>query len=196
MKDLVLERTYTDKYTRGELYTPFGLLYTLEKPNRNNKPRVSCIPEGRYTVVKSHFYTGKHKGKPAFRLLDVVGRSGILIHKGNKVSDFVGCIGIGTSFDYNRGFLLGSKKAFSQMWDELPDKFYISVRSRTLDFSPFAGKNQVFDTDRFTDVNTFSSLADDYEYSAGANNKKKNNKTFVLSYFILFVFCLIYILSK
>lgn len=61
---------------------------TLERPWLKNKVNVSCIPAGVYTIrpVKSP------KFGSSFEVCDVVGRSHILIHKGNYVSETQGCI--------------------------------------------------------------------------------------------------------
>jgi len=68
------------------------LCHTLERPWVGNKARVSCIPTGKYH--------GKIQPSPHFKrdlpeLLDVPGRSEILIHVGNTVDDSAGCILVG-----------------------------------------------------------------------------------------------------
>lgn len=72
---------------------------TLELPWRDNRRNVSCIPEGRYRVEWSR--SGRFG--EVYRVLDVPGRSGILIHPGNwagdrfmrMMSDVEGCILLG-----------------------------------------------------------------------------------------------------
>lgn len=56
---------------------------TLELPWRDNRRSLSCIPTGTYQCDWSH--SGKF-GK-CYRLRDVPGRSGILIHAGNYAGD-------------------------------------------------------------------------------------------------------------
>lgn len=56
---------------------------TLELPWRDNQRNVSCIPLGEYVCDWSH--SGKFGG--CYRLQDVPGRSGILIHPGNYAGD-------------------------------------------------------------------------------------------------------------
>lgn len=68
-------------------------LYTLELPWRGNKNDVSCIPSGVYKVV--HHSTKDYPDH--YRLLNVDGRAGILIHAGNTISDIRGCILVGKS---------------------------------------------------------------------------------------------------
>ena len=68
---------------------PFGP--TLERPWKDNAPRISCIPPGTYpvTVVQSPKFK-----RQMIRLLDVPGRDGILIHNANHVEELQGCIAV------------------------------------------------------------------------------------------------------
>ena len=96
---IVIERyDYGDKQTIGKLFllddhnTILSQYWSLELPDKNNKKRVSCIPEGEYIAIK-------HKSprfKDCFWIQDVPDRSEILIHKGNYYSDILGCILIGS----------------------------------------------------------------------------------------------------
>ena len=73
--------------------------HTLELPNRDNAPNMSCIPAGTYTVVP---YTSRKFGI-CYLLKDVQGRTWILTHTGNVAGDTVkgwhtqsaGCILVG-----------------------------------------------------------------------------------------------------
>ncbi len=65
--------------------------YTLELPWLNNQRRVSCIPKGEYNVEKRQSTKYKHH----FHVLDVPGRSYILIHRGNYNWHTKGCILVG-----------------------------------------------------------------------------------------------------
>jgi len=88
--ELELIRTYFPQGTNGELY--FGqerICYTIELPWLNNKPGVSCIPEGRYELVKR--FSVKYKWH--LHVMNVVGRSLILIHcANNALKQLNGCI--------------------------------------------------------------------------------------------------------
>lgn len=66
-------------------------LHTLERPWLDNRENVSCIPPGVYKVV--HHSTKDYPNH--YRLLNVPGRSGILIHEGNTLKDTIGCILVG-----------------------------------------------------------------------------------------------------
>lgn len=67
------------------------LAFTLELPWAGNERRKSCIPTGDYTLSP---YNSKKFGS-VWLVEDVPGRTGILIHAGNTVSDTSGCILVG-----------------------------------------------------------------------------------------------------
>ena len=68
---------------------------SLELPWKDNKPNVSCIPEGKYNVSKRN---SPKFGKDTFAINDVPGRSNILIHPGNFTREIQGCILLGERF--------------------------------------------------------------------------------------------------
>lgn len=61
---------------------------TLELPWRDNKPQVSCIPEGIYKVVTRR----TDKWGLHYHVLDVPEREWILFHPANFTSQLRGCI--------------------------------------------------------------------------------------------------------
>lgn len=67
---------------------------SLELPDLNNQPNISCIPKGTYDAKWSYF---PHLKRFAYQLQNVPGRSGIFIHVGNFFSDLKGCIALGAS---------------------------------------------------------------------------------------------------
>lgn len=75
------------------LELPFKCV-TLELPDKNNQRNISRIPAGTYKVVRRW----SEKFKNHFHLLDVAGRSLILIHVGNYYTQIEGCILVGTRF--------------------------------------------------------------------------------------------------
>ena len=85
---------------------------TLELPWRNNKVGLSCIPQGTYQGV---LHTSPKFG--ATYLLDVPGRSEIILHSGNTTQDTEGCILIGSKFGKIKGqpAILNSKFAVEDM---------------------------------------------------------------------------------
>jgi hypothetical protein len=88
--ELLLIRSYYARGTNGRLYVGDKLLcYTIELPWKDNRTRVSCIPEGRYAVEK--------RWSPRFQyhlwIRGVPGRSLILMHPGNNaLEELEGCI--------------------------------------------------------------------------------------------------------
>lgn len=79
--------------------------YTGELPDRNNANNFSCIPLGIYKVI---WYTSPRLRKKTYRLIDVPGRGGILIHSANLMGDatkgykvqLLGCIALGERLGY------------------------------------------------------------------------------------------------
>jgi len=101
------------------------LCNTLELPWKQNKPRVSCIPEGIYNVVP-------HTGtlfKNVWRLENVTGREAILIHYGNTVEDILGCILVGQSFSTLKGLpaVTHSRDTLDMLKQKLPKEFTLQV---------------------------------------------------------------------
>jgi hypothetical protein len=88
--NLELIRTYFPEGTNGILlFDGAAICSTIELPWKNNEPRISCIPEGKYGLVKR--YSPRHKCH--FELKDVPGRQLILIHPANDaIHELQGCI--------------------------------------------------------------------------------------------------------
>ena len=92
---LTLKREYPSDKTTGILTLPDGFeIPTLELPDLNNQPFISCIPEGQYIVRRNQ--TGKHQ---YYELLDVPERSFIEIHPATRVDHLEGCIGLQSDAD-------------------------------------------------------------------------------------------------
>jgi hypothetical protein len=88
--ELELIRTYFPNGTNGELfYNGKRICFTIELPWLNNKPQVSCIPEGRYELEKRYSKKYEHH----LQLKAVAKRSNILIHPANDaLKELKGCI--------------------------------------------------------------------------------------------------------
>lgn len=88
--ELILTRTYHANGTNGVLEVngkPF--CFTIELPWNNNTPRLSCIPEGTYPLVKRF----SKPFKQHLLVQRVPGRSFILIHPANNaLRELQGCI--------------------------------------------------------------------------------------------------------
>ncbi|WP_288370302.1 DUF5675 family protein [uncultured Algoriphagus sp.] len=97
MRTLIINRDLQDEnVTHGRLRvveagrTIFECC-TLELPWRDNHVQISCIPKGEYRLL--------HRSSPRFanhlHIIDVPGRSYILIHPANFVHQLRGCIAVG-----------------------------------------------------------------------------------------------------
>lgn len=96
MKTVTLHRvSQTDRGTCGVLVDGDARIVTLERPWRDNAPNVSCIPAGNYSCSR---ITSQKFGL-TFHVENVPGRSEIIFHAGNTISDSRGCILVGCSFD-------------------------------------------------------------------------------------------------
>ena len=88
--ELELIRTYYLSGTNGKILSQGSLItYTIELPWKDNLAQVSCIPEGRYELVK--------RWSPKFnrhlRVKEVPQRKDILIHPANDaLQELKGCI--------------------------------------------------------------------------------------------------------
>ena len=88
--NLELIRTCFPEGTNGALlFNGAAICSTIELPWKNNLPRISCIPEGKYKLMKRY--------SPHFKwhleVKDVPGRQLILIHPANDaVTELKGCI--------------------------------------------------------------------------------------------------------
>lgn len=133
MEKLVLERVYLDAETLGSLYRNGVMLCkTMELPWKQNQRSISCIPENTYLVIKQP--PKETRPYPYFRLPNVTGRSGILIHKISYVSGLKGCIGVGKEFkDLNKDGvpdIIRSGEALQELIDLLPDAFELEIRAK------------------------------------------------------------------
>lgn len=113
---LMLKRIYLATAVHGEL-TLKGkhIAYTIELPWRDNKRRISCIPEGTYVLRKRY----SEKFKWHFVLLDIPNRSCILIHPANDAQkELQGCIAPATQIT-GEGKGTESRKAMQKLMDVL-----------------------------------------------------------------------------
>ena len=111
---ITLERfAYSPFGVFGKLMIPEFECFTVERPWLDNKPRVSCIPEGEYKIQLGIYNRG---GYEAYEVMDVPNRSLIKIHIGNTIDDIVGCIAPGKALGYleRKWAVTSSKKAFQE----------------------------------------------------------------------------------
>ena len=88
--EILLIRTYHAAGVNGVfLFEGTELCKTIELPWKNNQPRVSCIPEGRYRLRRRH----SPRFREHFEVMDVKDRKYILFHAGNDAGkELRGCI--------------------------------------------------------------------------------------------------------
>lgn len=87
----LVREVYLGDCTLGRMFFAGREVYTLEQEWRDNTTGNSCIPEGDY-VLRHH--SGPQQ-RHAWQLMDVPGRTWILIHPGNTEVDTEGCILVG-----------------------------------------------------------------------------------------------------
>lgn len=125
MATYTLKRRYFKHGTYSELLFKGDVVcVTAEKPDKNNAPSISCVPEGVYTI-KPHQspkfgYCYVLEAKTLGVGVDNGLRTHILIHKGNTPSDVQGCIVPGVDFGFVSGewAVINSSKAFADLMTE------------------------------------------------------------------------------
>lgn len=98
---------------------------TLEETWLDNIPNESCIPAGCYKVVKHN----SHKFGDVWKILNVEGRTDILMHIGNTELDSTGCVLLGkyfADFGDKRG-VADSKNTLNMLKSLLPDEFMLTI---------------------------------------------------------------------
>jgi len=128
---LLLQRTYGANGTNGTItYGGEEICHTIELPDRNNIPRISCIPIGQYKLQKRRYPKhGEQIGIP-----NVLGREAILIHAANNaLKELQGCIAPVTALtgegigDYSGKALAKLKALVYSLWD-MGDEVYLNIR--------------------------------------------------------------------
>ena len=105
----------------------------IEKPWRNNRSMVSCIPIGHYALVpyKSPRYGNTWAfvgGSVSAKKSRSAQRFSCLIHKGNFGKDVKGCLAIGTSPGKGKQLAVTSSKlAFDRLTEMLEGEPYHTV---------------------------------------------------------------------
>ncbi|WP_299129390.1 DUF5675 family protein [uncultured Winogradskyella sp.] len=130
----VLNRLYDNdhKQTLGHfiLYDGINIIFeckSLELPNRNNQRNISRINAKWYQCELR--YSKKYSWH--FHVLDVEGRSWILIHFGNYYTDIRGCILLGNDYvDINGDGHLdvtSSRKTIRRLLEVAPKRFNLLI---------------------------------------------------------------------
>ena len=130
MKEIMLTRqSYLDTGTFGTMrLTDGAIVVTVERPWLNNRPGVSCIPEGVYSCRRGFFHRG---GYATFEVCDVPGRSLIKFHKANWPRELQGCIAPNLKLVPDPGSLLrgvSSAQAFARFMASLEGESEFRLR--------------------------------------------------------------------
>ena len=136
------ERSGTFMDTRGmwgvlidnDTSIPFAV--TLEQPWRDNLPFISCIPADSY--ICSHYTSRRFPN--TYKIEGVMGRTNILLHKGNWIDDTAGCIMVAEKFEVFGGeaVIADSKGGYEDL-NELvkgEKEWRLVVKSPLLDLAP------------------------------------------------------------
>lgn len=116
---LTLERrAYMPAGVLGILRFGARHIATLELPWEDNHPEESCIPVGVYVLT---WWESPTHGW-VLRVHDVPGRTDIEIHPANKVTELLGCIGVGMSehMSFGEPYVQESHRAMQVLIDWLP----------------------------------------------------------------------------
>lgn len=134
MRQILITRIRQDDTTQtlshGIVYDGIKKIFefsVLEPPWKENKNRISCIPDGKYWVEK---YNSPTFGE-VFLFSNVKGRSMIEMHSGNFYDNTLGCLLPGAGFtDIDKDGYLdvhSSKKTIERLMELMPDKFTITI---------------------------------------------------------------------
>lgn len=134
---LLIRRPTTNQGTFGHFEAEGLICFSGELPWRDNAAGVSCVPEGQYKAI---WAMSPRLKRATYRLLDVPGRAGCLIHSANLMGDkalgFVaqleGCIALGEALGSIKGqsALLRSKPAVRRFEDHMGrEPFILEIRN-------------------------------------------------------------------
>jgi len=108
--------------TLGQLHHGADKWWTIERPWKQNKREVSCIPEGDYEMVR---VDSPKFGPRMWEIAGVSDRDHILIHVANTASDILGCVGLGMGLYGDLAGVANSRKAINAFYNlTIPDVFH------------------------------------------------------------------------
>ncbi len=104
--------------------------YTIERPDKDNAPDVSCIPTGTYKLgfrmdltEKTNHYRKKFNWfRWHLQIMDVKDRTAIYIHIANKPEDLKGCVGVADQAYNNRyikDWIGSSSPSYERMYKKI-----------------------------------------------------------------------------
>lgn len=142
---ITLERSYLPdgSATFGKWSMDGYECYTLENAWKANQVRVSCIPEGVYTLKKRYSpivqsSTDGEFGK-GWEVTDVPSRTYIMIHPGNWDKDTAGCILPGRHFSWHGRYgpmVVSSRITFTKLMAALEpqEEWTLDIRCKTAEW--------------------------------------------------------------
>lgn len=129
MSNIIVNRWYTPDCTLGRFSIEDFHCFSLELPNLNNSPNISCIPEGLYDYFLR--YSPGNKSQ-VLQLKGVSDRSYIQIHAGNYTSQILGCILVGDAIKYinsdNIPDVVNSKNTLNKVLELAGESGTIDIR--------------------------------------------------------------------
>lgn len=125
--DVTISRIYLDNCTIGYGKSEAVNFFTLELPDLDNEPNISCIPEGLYKCVR---IVSPSLGD-CFDIYNVLDRTYIRIHAGNFTRQIEGCILVGDGLtDIDKDGIVditNSKATLEKMLAKLPKIFTLKI---------------------------------------------------------------------
>ncbi len=116
----------TDEATYGVLSSDnYPLCVALELPWLDNQPNSSCIPTGEYSVQQ--FQSPEHG--QVWEIMNVPGRSAILIHEGNFPQNSLGCVLCAQSFSGQSAAIYNSDVTIELLRNILPAQFTLTIKN-------------------------------------------------------------------
>lgn len=137
MMEIEIVRTTVDKAKPQcgvMLFDGVQKLVTLELPDLNNQPDISCIPIGYYICKRGKMYIGHDEFRhliSTFLIQDIPDRKEVGIHPANYVRELKGCVAVGYIIDFDeKGGIGDSGRAFMRFMDLTidVDEFGLTIR--------------------------------------------------------------------
>ena len=131
--ELELIRAYFPNGTNGEIFhNHVRVCYSIELPWLDNQYQISCVPEGRYELIKRYSQKfGSH-----LQLMNVPNRNLILIHSANDaMKELKGCIApvsLLTAEGKGNNSKVSLKRLLAFVYPELEEgnKVFITIKSK------------------------------------------------------------------
>lgn len=124
---ITIKRWYHKDCTLGRLSVGNFQCFTLELPDLDNAPSISCIPAGTYKAFKRQ----SQKNGSVIELKAVPNRQFIQIHRGNYTRQIEGCILVGSSIAFldndQTPDLTNSVVTMDRLLTLLPDEFKVKI---------------------------------------------------------------------